>query len=109
MARIRVDAGRIVDWDSFHRVFQEAMGLPVSYAKDMDAWIDCMSHLGVPEAGMTRVGIEPGGVLVIEIAKAIGFRGRCPEQFAELVECTAFVNHRFEEAGQPPPLALLFS
>jgi hypothetical protein len=26
-----------------------------------------------------------------------------------LVECTAFVNHRFEEAGQPPPLALLFS
>ena len=108
MARVRVDAGRIVDRDSFHRTFREVMGFPAAYAMDMGAWIVCMSHLGDPEAGMTRVAFEPGGVLVIEIAKAIGFRGRCPELFAELVECTAFVNHRFAEEGQPPPLALLF-
>jgi RNAse (barnase) inhibitor barstar len=91
-----------VDWDSFHQAFQEAMGFPVSYAKDMDAWIDCMSYLCDAEAGLT------GGVLVIEIAKAVGFKSRCPEQFAELVECTALVNHRFVEEGQSPPLALLF-
>lgn len=108
MARVWVDAGRIVDWDSFHRAFREAMGFPEEYAKDMGAWIDCMSHLDDPKAGMTQVAIEPGGILIIEIAKVIGFRARGPEQCAELIECTAFVNHRYVSAGQPPPLALLF-
>ena len=104
MVRVRLNAGRITDWESFHRVFREAMGFPGSYGEDMDAWIECMSHLGV----LTRVPVETGGVLVIEVAKSIGFRGRCPEQFAELVEGTTYVNLRFVEEGQPPPLALLF-
>ena len=82
MVRVRVNAGRIKDWESFHRIFQQAMGFPGSYAEDMDAWIECMSHLGV----LTQVPVEAGDVLVIEVAKSLGFRGRCPEQFAELVE-----------------------
>ena len=80
-------------------------GLPGSYGDDMDAWIDCLSN----PATRTRVPVEPGDVLVIEIAKSIGFRGRCPEQFAELVEGAAYVNLRCIEEGQPPPLALVFA
>ena len=98
MSRVRVDAGRITDWESFHRVFGEAMGLPRPYGEGMDAWIDGMSHLGEAEA-----------ILIIEVAKSIGFRCRCPEQFAELVECTALVNHRFAEEGRAARLALVFA
>ena len=101
MARVRVDAGHIRDWGSFHRAFKEAMGFPGSYGEDMDAWIDGMGDLA-------RVAVGPGGLLVIEVANAIGFRGRCPELFAELVEAAAYVNHRYAEEGLPPPLALLF-
>jgi RNAse (barnase) inhibitor barstar len=101
MARVRVDAGHIGDWGSFHRVFREAMGFPGSHGEDMDAWIECMREL-------TRAAARPGGLLVVEVARSIGFRGRCPEQFAELVEAAAYVNHRYEEEGLPPPLTLLF-
>jgi RNAse (barnase) inhibitor barstar len=105
MVRVRVNAGRIKDWESFHRVFREVMGFPGSYGDDMDAWIDCMSNPGV----LTRVPVESGDVLVIEVARSVGFRGRCPEQFAELVEGAAFVNLRCIEEGQSPPLALVFA
>jgi RNAse (barnase) inhibitor barstar len=105
MVRVRVNAGRITDWDSFHRVFREAMGFPGSYGDDMDAWIDCMSNPSI----LTRIPVESGDVLVVEVARSIGFRGRCPEQFAELVEGAACVNLRCIEEGQPPPLALVFA
>jgi RNAse (barnase) inhibitor barstar len=104
MARVRVDAGHIKDWDSFHRSFSEVMGFPKGYGEDMDAWIECMSRVGE----LTRVTVEPGGLLVVEVGRSLGFRGRCPEQFAELVEVAAYVNHRYAEEGLPPPLALLF-
>ena len=105
MVRVRVNAGRITGWDSFHRVFREAMGFPGSYGDDMDAWIDCLSNPGA----LTRVPVEPGDVLVIEVAKSIVFRGRCPQQFAELVEGAAYVNLRCIKEGQLPPLALVFA
>lgn len=105
MVRVRLDAGRIRDWESFHRVFRETMGFPGSYGDDMDAWIDFMSHPGE----LTRLPVESGDVLVLEVTRSIGFRARCPEQFAELVEGTACVNLRCIEEGQPPALALVFA
>jgi RNAse (barnase) inhibitor barstar len=104
MVRVRVNAGRIRDWESFHRVFRETMGFPGSYGDDMDAWIECMSNPGV----LTRVPVESGDVLVIEFLRSVGFRSRCPEQFAELVEGVAYVNLRRVEEGQLAPLALSF-
>jgi RNAse (barnase) inhibitor barstar len=101
MARVRVDGGHIRDWESFPRAFRRAMGFPAASGEDMDAWIECVGEL-------TRAAVEPGGLLVVEVARAIGFRGRCPEQFAVLVEAAAYVNHRFQDEGLPPPLALLF-
>jgi hypothetical protein len=97
MDRARVDASRIVDEDSFHRVFREALGDPKFVAGDMNAWIEGMIQWA-----------DRQGLVVIEVAKAIGFRSRCPALFAELVECTALVNHRFAEEGRSPPLALVF-
>jgi hypothetical protein len=36
------------------------------------------------------------------------FRARCPEQYAAVVECAAFVNSRRIERGDHPILALAF-
>jgi RNAse (barnase) inhibitor barstar len=99
MVRVRVNAGRIKDWESFHRVFREAMGFPGSYGDDMDAWIDCMSNPSV----LTQVPVECGDVLVIEVARSVGLRGRCPK----LVEGTAYVNRRYVEGDGIPRRSLL--
>lgn len=101
MVRVRADAGRSRDRGSFHRVSRAAMGVPGSDGDDKGTRSDGLLHPGAPK----RFPVESGDVLVIEVTKSIGFRGRCPEQFAELVEGTACVGPRRIEEGLPPPLA----
>jgi barstar (barnase inhibitor) len=60
---VRIDADRIVDRASFHSVFGEAFGFPDFYGRNMDAWIDCMTHLDDPGAELSKVCIELGEVL----------------------------------------------
>ena len=38
----------------------------------------------------------------------MGIRRRCPEQYADLVECSAWVNWLKLEDGKPPVIALSF-
>jgi RNAse (barnase) inhibitor barstar len=98
---VRIDATRIVDWPSFHAVFAEAFGFPDFYGNNMNAWIDCLSYLDDPVAGMTSVHIGKGQVLALVVEHAADFKLRCPEQFSALVECAAFVNWRvMEQEGQ---------
>ena len=66
MKRIQLDTAEIRDWDSFHQVFQEAMGFPEFYGRNLDAWIDCMSYLDDPAAGMSQVSVERGKALLLE-------------------------------------------
>jgi hypothetical protein len=103
---VRIDANRITDRASFHSVFAEAIGFPNFYGRNMDAWIDCMTHLDDPGDGLSKVHIEPGEVLSLVIDNASDFKKRCPGLFADLVECAAFVNWRRIERGRPPVLAL---
>lgn len=105
---VKIDANRIVDSASFHDVFAEALGFPGFYGRNMDAWIDCLSYLDEPEAGMTSVHAPPGGVVTLLIEGIADFAVRCPEQYADLIECAAFVNWRRVERGDPPVLALAF-
>ena len=64
---VRIDATRIGDWESFHAVFQAAMGFPDFYGANMNAWIDCMSYLDDSAAGMTTHHVPPGDVLTLQI------------------------------------------
>ena len=64
---IRIDTRLINDWSSFHHVFKQQFGFPEFYGSNMNAWIDCMSSLDDPEAGMSKVHVQKGGVLVIEL------------------------------------------
>jgi hypothetical protein len=74
----------------------------------MNAWIDCMSDLDDPGAGMTAVYAPPGGVVALQIDGAGDLMRRCPEQYAAIVECSAFVNWRRMEQGEAPVIALSF-
>jgi hypothetical protein len=97
-----IDAKDITDWASFHDVFASTMGFPSFYGRNMDAWIDCMSCLDEPEAGLTKIFVKPGGQLALHIDDASGLRVRCPEIYAALVECVSFVNARRTDGGLPP-------
>lgn len=105
---VQLDTRRITGWYSFHSVFHEVFGFPDFYGRNMDAWIDCLTSLDAPDEGMTRVHAPPGGVLVLQLDHSADFAGRCPKQYAALVECAAFVNWRKIEVGEGPVLALSF-
>lgn len=108
MTLVRLDTRRIRDWDSFHEVFAEALGFPSFYGRNMDAWIDCMTCLDDAAAGMSVVHVPPGGVVVLELEHVSDFARRCPEHYDAIIECTAFVNWRRIETGEPAVLALSF-
>jgi RNAse (barnase) inhibitor barstar len=106
---IKLDTRPITDWTTFHEVFAEVLGFPGFYGRNMNAWIDRMTCLDDPPAQMTTVHAPAGGVVVLELEDVAAFARRCPEQYAVLVECTAFVNWRRIETGEPAVLALSFN
>src|SRR5436190_11680705 len=103
---VQIDGTAIVDWNSFHAVFAQALGFPAFYGQNMNAWIDCMTYLDDPGAGMTSVHVSVGDVLVIEVSAAERLKERCADIFKALVECSAFVNYRRIQQGQQAVLAL---
>lgn len=108
VASVKIDCARINDWASFHEVFSEALGFPSFYGRNMDAWIDCMSYLDEPDAGMSQLHCAPGTVFTLQLENVGEFRQRCPEQYAALIECAAFVNWRRIEMNEASVLALSF-
>ena len=98
----------MTDWDSFHECFLKTFGFPDFYGRNMNAGIDCMSYLDDPDAGMSKVNVGIGDVLVICLSGARDLRKRCPERFDALIDCTAFVNYRRIELGQQAILAISF-
>jgi len=104
---ITIPTNQITDWDSFHSVFQAALGFPDFYGRNMDAWIDCMTHIDDPPSGMSTACIAMGELITLRIDNAAEFQRRCPEQYDALIECAASVNHRRIKRGGTPVLTLL--
>lgn len=91
---VRLDTREITD---FHEVFKKGFGFPDFYGRNSDAWIDCMTSLDAPEDGVSTVHTPPGGVLVLQLEYVDDFIRRCPDQFAAILDWSAFVNvRRFE-------------
>jgi RNAse (barnase) inhibitor barstar len=74
MPVVRVPLDRISDRESFHTVFAEVLGFPQWYGRNLDAWIDCLTWVDEPESGLTKVVVEPGDVLTLEVKE---FISRC--------------------------------
>jgi RNAse (barnase) inhibitor barstar len=108
MTLVKLDTRRILDWHTFHEVFAEVFGFPEFYGRNINAWVDCMTYLDDASAGMTKVHASPGNVVVLELEHVDDFTRRCPEQYAAIIECAAFVNWRRLERGEPAVLVLSF-
>lgn len=107
MRTVTIPVEKIVDWPSFHETFQRELGFPEFYGRNMEAWIDCMTSVDTRSDGLTNITVQPHEILILRIDEPFEFRRRCPEQYASLVECVAFVNFRRVEIGEAPVLALL--
>jgi RNAse (barnase) inhibitor barstar len=105
-SRVSIDCRALRDWTSFHSEFARVFGFPAFYGKNMNAWIDCMTSLDVPDDGMSTVHCELGTVLTLELNNASDFASRCPEQYEALVHCAEFVNTRRVEVGETAVLVL---
>ncbi len=105
---VSIDCNNIMDWGSFHDEFARVFGFPDFYGRNMNAWIDCMTYLDDAEAGMSAVTCLLGSVVTLELENVKGFKDRCPEQYAAIVECSAFVNWRRLEVGETVLIALSF-
>ena len=108
MTLIRIDGRRVVDSKSFHEVLSEAFGFLKSYGKNLDALIDCLTHLDDPAAKMSTLHITAGTVATVVIDHGDAFGGKHAELLGTLANAIAFVNWRRIEKGQPPILALAF-
>jgi Barstar, RNAse (barnase) inhibitor len=108
MTLVRLDMKPIRDEKTFHEAFARTLGFPDYYGRNLDAWIDCMTSLDDPSAGMTTVHAPQGGVLVLQLDDVDAFARRCPKLFQTLQECAAFVNWRRIERGEPAVLALSY-
>jgi hypothetical protein len=105
MPLVRLDAFRLRDWESFHSVFAEVFGFPDFYGRNMDAWIDCMTSLDMPDDRMTSVHGSASDPVVLRLDNADTMPN---ELFDALVDCAAFANWRRLEIGEPIILALAF-
>jgi len=106
MNNVVIDGAAIVDEKTFHKVFAEALGFPAFYGNNMDAWIDCMSYIDDPPAGMSAVHVGPGEVLTIAVNNADIFKSQCPDVWLSFLECSAFINWRRAEKGEPAIIAV---
>ena len=98
---------QISDWDAFHDTFAATLGFPGFYGRNMDAWIDCITSADQDD-GMTAVTVAAGDVLTLQLEDCNTFRARCPDIYAKLIECAAFVNWRRIEVGERAIVALSF-
>lgn len=107
-ARVFLDCNKISDWQSFHKEFAEGFGFPEFYGKNMDAWIDCMTYIDDPEAGMSTLHCERGSVLALELLNVKDFKQHCPEIYEALIDAVAFVNWRRLETSDDAVLTISF-
>tara|TARA_B100000508_G_C11465516_1_gene281795 strand:- start:5973 stop:6305 length:333 start_codon:yes stop_codon:yes gene_type:complete len=103
---VKIDTNKIVDWNSFHKVFSDTMGFPGFYGNNMNAWIDCMTDIDNPGTGMTSVLVGKNETLVIELSNGRDLKERLPEIHEAILECSAFVNLRKLEFNEKALIAV---
>lgn len=108
MKIVKIDCQKIVDWETFHDVFTDAMGFPGFYGRNMDAWIDCMRSVDRPEDGLSKIQVEKGKILTLQLDNVDEFRKKYPKLYAEIIECSGLINGSRIKQGNDSILALSF-
>jgi RNAse (barnase) inhibitor barstar len=105
---IRIDAHRLSDAANMHAALSEAFGFGSGYGKNLDALVDCLTHLDDPKTSRSRVQLFPGQILLLVLEHTQGMSGAVAAQVKALVDAVAFVNWRRLEKKQPPILAVAY-
>lgn len=63
-----------------------------------------MTSLDSLDDSLTKVHAPASGVLMLNLEGMREFSKRCPERSSAIEECSAFVNWRRIEVGEPPVL-----
>lgn len=106
MLIITVPTEDIVDWASFHDVFQERLKFAAYYGRNMNAWIDLMTYLDEP-GQVDTLGVDPGVIVGLRLDEGVAFASRMPDIYSALVEGVASVNERRRDLGKPALLEIL--
>src|SRR5262249_53811086 len=105
---IRIDARKLTDAAGLHAALGEAFGFAPDYGKNLDALVDCLTHLDDPKACLSRVQVLPGQLALLVIEHTQGMSKQAAAQVKALADAVAFVNWRRLEKGQPPVLAVAY-
>src|SRR5690349_21417783 len=98
MPIVCIDGEQLRDWESFHTVFATAFGFPAFFGRTMNAWIECMTSLDSPDHGMTLVHGSATDPVVLRLDHA----DVVPRELMDaLADCSAFLNWRRLEGGEP--------
>jgi len=107
MKTVLINGTAITDEAALHLEFAAKLGFPGVYGENWDAWIDCMSYVTEPEAEMTDVHVGVGEEVQICVSGGRDLERRCPELVKALLECTDFVNERFQARGEGTRIRVL--
>lgn len=106
---VTIQGAALLDWPGFHAAMARAFGFRPTYGANFDAWLDCLTDLDEPAAGMTAVHVAPGGVVTLIVDDVDVLAARAPAIFAALVDGVALINQRRLERGAPAVLALAYA
>lgn len=103
-ATIRLDFTPVTSWDGYHDVFVAAFGLPAFYGRNGHALLDCLSSLRDPDAGMSRVVVAPGEVVLVQVDGLAAMPRELRESFIMTLE---LLSERCAAREQSSPVVLV--
>ena len=102
----KIECLNISDFETLHTEFDRVFGFPDFYGRNMNAWIDCLTDLDDPTTGMCSIHVAAGHTLALELSNAVHLKQNHPELLEAIIECSAFVNWRRVDVGEPPVISL---
>lgn len=93
--QVVLDGRELSSWRAFHDVFAREFHFFAAYGRNMDAWIDCMSSLA-DDGGVTSFALRENEYISLHIHNFEEFYRTSGDIASALLECTAFVNRRYE-------------
>lgn len=99
---ITLNCSTMKNRDDIHNQFNDALGFPSIYARNMDALIDCLTDADAPTTGMCKHAVESGKTITIKLNNYNDLKQRRSDLIDDILECIAFVNLRRIENDESP-------
>lgn len=106
-ATIRLDFTPVTRWDEYHDAFVAAFGLPAFYGRNGHALLDCLSSLRDPDAGMSRVVIAPGEVVLVQVDGLAAMPRELRELRESFIMTLELLSERCAAREQSSPIVLV--